>query len=356
MHRTTTSQSCNIDPSRQLLIQRKGPNNSKHRYLGIRKGETSQGTPRKIECLDRKNRCRAPRGKIRNRRSPKKDHRRQPKSNGTGNLRTVPTRPGKKNHPTSTSSHGNNIGQLGQWKKEKQKTKKKAKATDFFEIPPPLQDQEDKDLLTQTSDEPSDSDDTDDEDAGSGGGSSGGGGRGGGGGGDGGGCGSGDGGPKKGKEPSPPPPPPPMDHEVFAALLVQILKKVIPMQKQDTGRRLPVKAPETFNGEFVKFRGWWKSMQRYLRIYASHIPDDTTRINVVSTYFKDDDLLWYKARERLLDLPGSQDSWKAFSSKLEEQFTNKQEIAKDYKRILALKYEGSIQTFFAKLDKLNSRV
>ena len=97
-------------------------------------------------------------------------------------------------------------------------------------------------------------------------------------------------------------------------------------------------------------------MQRFQRIYASHIPDDTTQIDVVSTYFKDDALLWYEAREHLLDLRGSQDSWKAFSSKLEERFTDKQEIAKDHKRILALKYEGSIQTFFTKLDELNSRV
>ena len=99
-------------------------------------------------------------------------------------------------------------------------------------------------------------------------------------------------------------------------------------------------------------------MQRYLRIYASHIPDYITRIDVVSTYFKDDTLLWYEERERLLDLRGSQDSWKAFSSKLEERFTDKQEIAKDYKRIhtLKLEYEDSIQTFFAKLDELNSRV
>ena len=41
---------------------------------------------------------------------------------------------------------------------------------------------------------------------------------------------------------------------------------------------------------------------------------------------------------------------------MEERFTHKQEIAKDHKRILALKYKGSIQTFFAKLDELNSRV
>ena len=237
--------------------------------------------------------------------------------------------------------------------KKKKQTKKKVKAADVFKIPPPLQDQEDEDLLTQTSD---DSDDTDDEGDDTGGGGVGCGGGGGGRGEGGGGSGGGGGGPKKGKEPSPPPPPPATDHEVFATLLAQTLKKVIPTPKQDTGRRLPVKAPETFNGEFVKFQGWWKSMERYLRIYASHIPDDVTRIDVVSTFFKDDALLLYEVRERLLDLRGSQDSWQAFSSKLEEQFTDKQEIAKNQKRILALKYEGSIQTFFAKLDELNSRV
>ena len=124
----------------------------------------------------------------------------------------------------------------------------------------------------------------------------------------------------------------------------------------DTGRRLQVKAPETFNSEFTKFRGWWKAIQRYLRIYASHIPDDTTRIDVVSTYLKDDALLWHEARERLLEQKGKIDNWRAFLSKIEERFTDKQETAKDHKKILALKYEGSIQTFFTKLDEHNSRV
>ena len=225
-------------------------------------------------------------------------------------------------------------------KKKNDKGKQRMEAANFFEIPP-LSDQEDEDLHTQTSDKPSDDDDDNDDDNNDAGG--------------GGGCGCG-GGPKNGKEHLPTPTPPLTDHEVFAALLAQILKKVIPTQKQDTGRRLPVKAPETFNSEFVKFRGWWKSITRYLRIYASHIPGDTTRIDVVSTYFKDNALLGYEARERLLDLRRSQVTWKAFSSKLEKRFTDKQGIAKDHKRILALKYEGSIQTFFAKLDELNSRV
>ena len=120
--------------------------------------------------------------------------------------------------------------------------------------------------------------------------------------------------------------------------------------RQDTNRTVAVRCGPCEPPRFVEL---WSTL---MRIYASHIPDDTTRIDVVSTYFKDDALLWYEARERLLDLRGFQDSWKAFSSKLEERFTDKQEIAKDHKRILALKYEGSIQTFCAKLDELNFRV
>ena len=220
---------------------------------------------------------------------------------------------------------------------------------DLIEIPPPLLDQEDKDLLTQTFDEQSNSDDTNNEDNGGGGGG-GGGGRGGGGSSDGGG-GGGDS-PKEGKEPSPPPPPPPTDHEVFAALLAQTLKKVIPTPKQDTGRRLPVKELEIFNSEFVKFREGWKSLQRYLQIYASHIPDDVTQIDVVSTYFKDDAQLWYEVRDRLLDLRGSQDSGKAFSSKLEERLTDKKEIAKDHKRILAHKYISKKECRMTKLARV----
>ena len=71
---------------------------------------------------------------------------------------------------------------------------------------------------------------------------------------------------------------------------------------------------------------------------------------------KDDALLWHEARERLMEQKGKTDNWKAFSSEIEERFTDNEETAKDYKKILALKYEGSIQTFFAKLDELNSRV
>ena len=119
----------------------------------------------------------------------------------------------------------------------------------------------------------------------------------------------------RGAAPSPTPPLPPIQEEAFAALLAQTLRKTM---TQDTGRRLPVKAPQTFNSEFTKFRGWWKAMQRYLRIYASHIPDDTTRINVVSTYLKDDALLWHEARERLLEQKRKIDNWMLFSSKIEE--------------------------------------
>ena len=138
--------------------------------------------------------------------------------------------------------------------KEKEKGKRKRLTAAQLNDLPPLVDGSDPDLQTPHDSDPSSSSSNDD--------------------------GNGKGLPKtppggsgRGAVPSPPPPPPPTQEETFAVLLAQTLRKTM---NPDTGRRLPVKAPETFNGEFTKFRGWWKAMQSYLRIYASHIPDDTT--------------------------------------------------------------------------------
>ena len=106
------------------------------------------------------------------------------------------------------------------------------------------------------------------------------------------------GGNARGAAPSPSPSPPPIQEEAFVALLAETLRKTM---NPDRGRRLTVKATEKFNDKFTKFRGWWKVMQRYLRIYVYHIPDDTTRIDVVSTYLDNDVLLRHEARERLLE-------------------------------------------------------
>ena len=37
--------------------------------------------------------------------------------------------------------------------------------------------------------------------------------------------------------------------------------------EEDGGKRLPIKAPKTFDGCFTKFRGWWESINEYLAIH-----------------------------------------------------------------------------------------
>ena len=50
------------------------------------------------------------------------------------------------------------------------------------------------------------------------------------------------------------------------------------------------------------------------------------------------------------------DNWVAFSAAIEERFTDRQEIGKDHKKLLALEYAGDMQTYLARFNELNSRV
>ena len=51
-----------------------------------------------------------------------------------------------------------------------------------------------------------------------------------------------------------------------------------------------------------------------------------------------------------------EDIWKAFSMAIEEWFTDRQEQGKDHEKLLALEYQGDLQTYLAKFNELNSRV
>ena len=49
-------------------------------------------------------------------------------------------------------------------------------------------------------------------------------------------------------------------------------------------------------------------------------------------------------------------NWKAFSMAIEERFTDRQEQWKDHEKLLALEYQGDMQTYLTKFNELNSRV
>ena len=53
-----------------------------------------------------------------------------------------------------------------------------------------------------------------------------------------------------------------------------------------------------------------------------------------------------------------EDNWKAFSMAIEERFTDYQEQGKDHEnlKLLALEYQGDMQTYPVKFNELNSWV
>ena len=58
-------------------------------------------------------------------------------------------------------------------------------------------------------------------------------------------------------------------------------------KEDDMGKRLPVKAPDTYNGSFVRFRRWWESIDDYFAIHRKRLPTDETKIYLVGTFLRD---------------------------------------------------------------------
>ena len=140
------------------------------------------------------------------------------------------------------------------------------------------------------------------------------------------------------------------------AIAIAVKEALAGATPTDRGKRLPVKAPESFDGSYSKFRLWWETMRQYLHIQRHSVPDDETKILSIGTYLSGEAKTWFNARLREAEASHQYDDWKSFSSALVDRFTDQQEVDKDHDRLLALRYEGSIQTFLARFGELNSRV
>ena len=150
-----------------------------------------------------------------------------------------------------------------------------------------------------------------------------------------------------------------LDKDEFAetiALAAHIRSKLKEGKEEDSGKRLLVKAPDTFDGSFIKFRRWWKSMYEYFTIHKRRVPTDETKIFSVGTFLRDQAADWYVERKRTLRAAKLKDNWEAFSEAMEDRFTDRQETGKDHEKLLSLEYGGEIQMFLAKFNELNSRV
>ena len=80
-----------------------------------------------------------------------------------------------------------------------------------------------------------------------------------------------------------------LDNVEFAetiALATHILSKLKEGKEEDSGKHLPVKASDTFDRTFTKFRRWWESMDEYFTIHKRRVPTDETKIFSVGTILR----------------------------------------------------------------------
>ena len=69
-------------------------------------------------------------------------------------------------------------------------------------------------------------------------------------------------------------------------------------EDEDSGNSLPIKAPETFDGSFTKFRRWWELINEYFAIHQKRVPHNKTKINSLGTFLRDQAADWFTERKR----------------------------------------------------------
>ena len=141
----------------------------------------------------------------------------------------------------------------------------------------------------------------------------------------------------------------------FAKILAAAFQQ-LKREDEDSGKRIPMKAPETFDGSFSKFRRWWESVNEYFAIHQKRVPNDQTKIYSLGTFLRDQAADWYAERKRSMKALHLKDNWVAFSAAMEERFTDRQETGKDHEKLLALEYNSNMQTYCARFNEHNSRV
>ena len=85
--------------------------------------------------------------------------------------------------------------------------------------------------------------------------------------------------------------------EDMAEFIAVTLNPLSKDKEEDRGKRLPIKALETFDGTFTKFRRWWESIDEYFTIHQNRVPDDQTKIYMLGLFLRDQAADWYTERK-----------------------------------------------------------
>ena len=118
-----------------------------------------------------------------------------------------------------------------------------------------------------------------------------------------------------------------------------------------------MKLPDVYDGSDVsKFRSWWRSVKRYMKVYEATMRRDEIKITWIGSLLRGEALNWYHARETRFEMEDIADDWTSFMDALERRFVDTLEQQKDEKAMRKLRYSGSISNYLAQLDEYNSRV
>ena len=128
------------------------------------------------------------------------------------------------------------------------------------------------------------------------------------------------------------------------------------LAKKETACRPAMKVPDTFDGTYSKLRSWWELVKDYMEIHEPTMPTESIQIKFVGSLLRDEARRWYDTRKRTMEVRHDEDRWETFSKALLARFTDRQEKRRDYDKLKALRYEGSIQDYLSRLEELNSRV
>ena len=116
----------------------------------------------------------------------------------------------------------------------------------------------------------------------------------------------------------------------------QQLKK----QDKDSGKRIPLKAPKTFDVSFNKFRRLWESIKAYFTIYKKRVSNEQSKIYSLSSFRRDQAADCNAERKWLMKTLHLNDNWEAFTAAMDERFTDRQETGKDHEKLLSLESSG----------------
>src|SRR5258705_1942405 len=158
------------------------------------------------------------------------------------------------------------------------------------------------------------------------------------------------------RNPSPQPPPPTANPaENIQAWLAPLLEKLT--AEKPSSKRPSMKTPEAFTGKDIsKFRAWWRTVRDYMEVNEPFMPKDKVKISWIGSLLKSEAQCWFQTRQTRLETYHLIDTWTEFQEAFIKRFTDELQLRKDSEAMVALKYEGSIDDYFARLEDYNSRV